>query len=103
MPALVQLLFFCGIIAIFWMLVLRPARRQQRAQQELIAALQVGDEVVLSSGIFGRITGIDDDEGKVMLEVAPGTVLTVARQVVVRRIEDEPTPTEQTSVVDEEN
>lgn len=87
MPEALNLLFFVGILVLMWLVLLRPARKQQRAQQELIASLNVGDEVVLSSGIFGTIATLDDN--RVGLEVAPGTVLTVARQAVVRRVEDE--------------
>lgn len=88
MTAEAQLLFLVAIMAIFWFLMIRPARKAQRAQQELVSSLEVGDEVVLNSGIFGRITALAD--ATVELEVAPGTVLKVARQVVVRRVEDEP-------------
>ena len=88
MTAEAQLLFLVAIMAIFWFLMIRPARKAQRAQQELVSSLEVGDEVVLNSGIFGRITALAD--ATVDLEVAPGTVLKVARQVVVRRVEDEP-------------
>lgn len=87
MPPIGQLLFFVAILAIFWLFLIRPAKRQQRAQAALHAALKTGDEVVLSSGIFGRIVALTDDKAEV--EIAPGTVITVARQVVVRRIEDE--------------
>ena len=87
MPPIGQLIFFIAIIAIFWLFLIRPAKRQQRAQAQLHAALMVGDEIVLSSGIFGRIMSLDDDKAEV--EIAPGTVITVARQVVVRRLEDE--------------
>ena len=53
------------------------------------SALEVGDEVVLSAGIFGTIRSLTDTRAEI--EVSPGTVLTVARQVVVRRVEDLPT------------
>lgn len=88
MPPIGQLLFFVVILAVFWLFLIRPARRQQRAQAALHAALTVGDRVVLSSGIFATIVALSDDRAEV--EIAPGTVITVARQVVVRRLEDEP-------------
>lgn len=91
MPALVQLLVIVAAIVIFWRLVMRPARNQQRQVQELQRDLTVGDEVVLSAGVFGIVREIDDD--RVRLEVAPGTVITVARQVVVRRTADDLPPT----------
>jgi len=42
--------------------------------------------VILSAGIFGTVRSIDDD--RVGLEIAEGTVITVARQAVVRRVPD---------------
>ncbi len=87
MPASAQLLVILVAMLGFWAIVMRPARNQQKRVQSLQAGLEVGQEVVLSSGIFGTIRALD--EGRVELEVAPGTVLTVARQVVVRLAESD--------------
>ncbi len=86
MPAYAQLLVIVVAMLVFWAIVMRPARTQQRRVQDLQSQLEVGQEVVLSAGIFGTIRSLS--EGRVELEVAPGTVITVARQVVVRRVED---------------
>ena len=86
MPAYAQLLVIVVAMLVFWAIVMRPARTQQRRVQELQSQLEVGQEVVLSAGIFGTVRSLS--EGRVELEVAPGTVITVARQVVVRRADD---------------
>jgi preprotein translocase subunit YajC len=86
MPPSVQLLVILVAILAFWAIVMRPARNQQRKVQQLQADLEVGQQVVLSAGIFGTIRSLTDTRAEI--EVAPGTVLTVARQVVVRRVED---------------
>jgi preprotein translocase subunit YajC len=86
MPAPVQLLVIVAAMLVFWAVVMRPARNQQKRVAALQDSLEVGQEVVLSSGIFGTIRALH--EGRVELEVAPGTVLTVARQVVVRQVSD---------------
>ena len=86
MPAPVQLLVIVAAMILFWAIVMRPARNQQKKVERLQSELEVGQEVVLSAGIFGTIRALN--EGRVELEVAPGTVLTVARQVVVRRVAD---------------
>ena len=86
MPASAQLLVILVALVAFWAVVMRPARNQQRKVQQLQAELVVGQEVVLSAGIFGTIRALTDTRAEV--EVAPGVVLTVARQVVVRRVED---------------
>ncbi len=83
MPAYAQLLVVLAAFLLFWALVMRPARTQQRRTQQLQSELVVGDEVVISAGIFGIVRSLDDT--RVQLEIAPGTVVTVARQVVVRR------------------
>jgi preprotein translocase subunit YajC len=92
-PAAAQFLVILLAMVGFWAIVMRPARNQQKRVQQLQSELEVGQEVVLSAGIFGTVRALS--EGKVELEVAPGTVLTVARQVVVRRVELD-TPTEPT-------
>jgi preprotein translocase subunit YajC len=82
-PPEIQFLVIVIALLGFWAIVMRPARLQQRQTAQLQAELQVGDEVIISAGIFGTVTALEDD--KVRLEIAPGTVVTAARQVVVRR------------------
>ena len=79
-------LFLVALVAL-WVIVTRPTRQQQRKMAELQSEIQIGDEVILSAGIFGTVRSVDDD--RVGLEIAEGTVITVARQVVVRRAPDE--------------
>ena len=86
MSAPVQLLVIVVAMLAFWAIVMRPARVQQKRVQQLQSELKVGDEVVLSAGIFGTVRALND--GRVDIEVAPGTVITVARQVVVRRVDE---------------
>ena len=90
MGELTPLLLLAALLLLFWLIVIRPARRQQSTVSELQRNLAVGDRVVLSAGIFGTIAELDDS--RVQLEIAPGTVIEVARQVVVRRAEDSPEP-----------
>lgn len=87
MPASAQFLVIIAALVVFWLVVMAPARRQQKRVGQLQQELRPGDAVVISAGIFGTITSVDGNT--VTLEVAPGTVLTVARQVVVRRQEDD--------------
>ncbi len=55
-------------------------RRRQRETRTLQNQLVVGDEVVTTSGLFGRIVGLD--ESVVELEVSPGVVLRFDRRAV---------------------
>ena len=85
MPAELQLLLIVVALLGFWAIVVRPTRQQQRRVAALQAELAVGDEVIISAGIFGTVVTVDDET--VHLEIAPGTVITVARQVVIRRVQ----------------
>jgi preprotein translocase subunit YajC len=79
--------------ALLWVLFILPQQRRVRAHQQLVSGLDEGDEVVLTAGIYGRITALGPEE--LSLEVAPGIELRVARQAVLRRVETtEPGPLE---------
>jgi preprotein translocase subunit YajC len=73
-----------GIFAIFWLMIIRPARRRQKVVGEMQSQLTVGDQVVTSGGIFGTIARTGDD--RVGLEVAPGVVIDVARGALVGKV-----------------
>ena len=71
---------------LLWVLFILPQQRRVRAHQALVASVEPGDEVILSAGIHGRIVDLGTEE--MTLEVAPGVVLRVARQAILRRTED---------------
>ena len=73
------------IALVFWVMIVRPQRRRQQEIASTQASLGPGAEVMLGSGIFGTVASLDDET--LRIEVAPGTVLKVARQAVVRVIE----------------
>ncbi len=86
MPPELQFAVFLVALVGLWVLMTRPVRRQQRKVAALQDEIAIGDEVILSAGIFGTVRSIEDE--RVGLEIAEGTVITVARQVVVRRVPD---------------
>ena len=68
-----------------WLLLIRPQQQRVRRQRELVSTLEVGDRVVTLGGIVGTIVGLDQEEARI--EVAPGTVLTLLRAAVSRKVE----------------
>jgi preprotein translocase subunit YajC len=88
MPPELQLLVILVAFVGFWLIVIRPARNAQRRTARLQSELTVGDRVIISAGIFGTVRTLEDD--RVGLEIAPGTTVTVARQAVVRVLQDTP-------------
>lgn len=66
--------------------LLWSTRRRQRAIEQFSAGLSTGEQVVLTSGIYGTIVELGETTCEV--EVAPGTILTVDRRAVGVRAAD---------------
>lgn len=80
MPQLVSLLPLVGIALLFWLLIVRPASKRSKELARMQASLKSGDEVMLTSGIFGTLR--DTDEDHVRVEIADGVTVKVARGAV---------------------
>ena len=85
MKDLAGFLPFVLIALVFWFLIVRPQRRRQHELAATQSALGVGTEVMLGSGIYGTVASVEDDT--LHLQVAPGTIVKVARQAVVKVID----------------
>ncbi|MGH3665706.1 MAG: preprotein translocase subunit YajC [Egibacteraceae bacterium] len=78
------------IAVVFYFLLIRPQQQRQKKQRELIRSIGTGDLIVTIGGLHGTVQTLDDET--VRLEIAPGTVVTVARQAVARRLVDADEP-----------
>lgn len=58
---LFQIGFLVVLFGLFWFIAIRPQRKRQKEHAEMVAGLSKGDEVITSSGMLGRITGLDDN------------------------------------------
>lgn len=85
MDTFISLLPLFALALLFWLLVILPTRRRQKQTAQLQDSLQVGEEVMLTSGIFGTLRGVGED--RVVLEVSPGVEVEVARAAVATRTE----------------
>jgi preprotein translocase subunit YajC len=66
-------------------MLIRPQMKQAKAQREMIAALQKGDEVATSSGIIGKVTKVGTDI--ISLEIAAGVVINVQKPAIQAKLE----------------
>lgn len=69
------------IFVVFYFLLIRPQQKKAKAQQEFLANLKKGDEVITGGGLHGKITGLTDTV--VTLEVADNVRVKVARQYIL--------------------
>ena len=65
------------IFGAFYFLLIRPQQKKQKAHTALIAALEVGDEIMTSGGILGRITGVS--EHYLIVQVSNNTEIKMQR------------------------
>jgi preprotein translocase subunit YajC len=72
------------LVAAFYFLIVRPQRRNAMIRRQLLSAVEVGDEIVTSGGLYGTVLVIDDDTLEV--EIASGVVVKIARGAVAARI-----------------
>jgi len=76
-------LIFLVIPLAMYFLMIRPQRKRMREQAEMQASIGIGDEVVTNSGIYGFITGEEDD--KFWLEIDNDVQIRIARAAIQGR------------------
>lgn len=83
--AIAQLLIFGLIGLAMYFLLIRPQRKRQRAAAELQKAIEVGDEVMTTAGLYGFVTGFEGDIA--WLEIDDNVQIRVARQAIHRKVD----------------
>lgn len=76
-----QLLIIVAMFALLYALLIRPQRQKQRAQQAMLSKIAPGDEVITVGGLYGIVVEIDEDDDLV-LEIAEGIHVRLARRAV---------------------
>jgi preprotein translocase subunit YajC len=74
------------IVVAVYFLLLRPRQRQARLQRELQSSLEVGDEVMLTSGVYGFITGFESGSDVVWVEIDDDVQIRVTRAAVSGKV-----------------
>lgn len=77
---LAQLLPIVLIIAVFYVLLIRPQQKRQRQLQETISSLKTGDRVITTGGIIGVIITIRDTS--FLIRTADKSILEIARSAI---------------------
>lgn len=79
--AIIQLGILLLIPFAMYFFLIRPQRRRMREQQELQRSIQVGDEVLTTSGVYGVVTG-EDGEHRFWLEIDDDVQIRIARAAI---------------------
>jgi preprotein translocase subunit YajC len=80
MGMVMQLAPFILIFVLFYFLMIRPQQRRMQEHQKMIAAVKRGDSVVLSNGMIGKVTRVEEAEA--MVEISQGVNVAVVKSMI---------------------
>lgn len=70
-------------VVIFYFFIIRPQKKRQRAQDELLSSLTRGDQVVTIGGFYGTIREVKDDS--LVVEIADGVKIRLLKSAVASK------------------
>jgi preprotein translocase subunit YajC len=85
---LASLILIVAMFALLWLLLIRPQRQKQAEQNRLIESVEPGDEILTVGGIYGIVEEIDEDDDLVV-EIAEGIQVRIARRAVAAVVKPE--------------
>jgi preprotein translocase subunit YajC len=80
------IIYVVAFIAIFYFMAIRPQQRQRKTHQALLSSLKKGDRIVTAAGIYGTVKRVE--ETIVVVEIAKGVTVKIARRAVAEIIRD---------------
>ena len=86
---LLQFLPLVALVVLFYFLMIRPQQRRMKQHQAMLGGLKRGDNIVLSSGMLGKIVRVEDNI--VGVEIATGVTVRV-RKTMITEVEARGTP-----------
>lgn len=76
----INIVLLGGLFVFMYFMIIRPQRKRQKEHNSLMGALSKGDEVVLSSGMLGKITEVD--EAYITVKASDSTELKFQKSAV---------------------
>ena len=76
------MIMIVAMIVIFYFFMIRPQSKKQKEIKKAREAMKRGDKVITAGGIFGTIDSINDANGTMLIKVADGVTIKVARDQV---------------------
>jgi preprotein translocase subunit YajC len=88
-PFWYSMLPFLAIIVVFFFLMTRSMRRQERERQALATSLKKGDEVLTQAGMYGTVISVSDTEDKVVVKIDDNTRVRMTKASIARNLSNE--------------
>lgn len=77
-----MLILPAAILVIFYFLLIRPNQKKEKDRKKMIEALQKGDKVITTGGMYGVVVNIKKEEDIVVLKIADGAKVDFAKSAI---------------------
>lgn len=84
-----------------WWFIARPQKKKQQALQQAIQAAGPGTEIVTVGGIYGTVIENDPEETSIIIEIAEGVEMRIARRAIANVVAPHESPSADPEEADE--
>lgn len=74
------LIMFGAIFFIFYFMIIRPQQKRAKEREKMLNAIEKGDKVITSGGIYGTIAGIEDKT--VLLQISDNVKIKLDKSAI---------------------
>lgn len=74
------------IFVVFYFLLIRPQEKKRKAQEQLVSTAKPGEEVVLHSGLYGKIVKVNENDSTINVQIAENTEVKVMQSAIAEII-----------------
>lgn len=78
---IIMALLFAGM----WFLMIAPQRKRQKEHRKMLENLSVGDKIMTSSGIYGKIKSLKDD--RFVMSVTSGAEIEIGKPYIQAKVD----------------
>lgn len=68
MSGVVLVVYLVFIVGFIYFLMIRPQKKEQKKMNAMLSQLAIGDSILTTSGFYGMVIDINDDQGTVIVE-----------------------------------
>ncbi len=77
LASVVLLVTIAFVFLLVWVIVILPQNRARKNQEQVVAELQIGEQIVTVGGLIGKLTYLDREKDLARIEVAPGVEVRI--------------------------
>jgi preprotein translocase subunit YajC len=82
-----MLILPAAILVIFYFLLIRPNQKKEKDRKKMIEAIQKGDKVITTGGIYGVVVNIKKEEDIVVLKIGEGAKVDFAKSAIQMKLQ----------------